>query len=166
MSTHPKRVTLKLCIWKPRKCVRGSMAQQHNLQQPVHPLPGGQASKKRKDRPSDRPNPDPASNKRPKVDHRSRQRDARTIAKQISSTAFQNGELNVEKFIKSREYEIRALEDGMSKSKQLNTKRAFQQVPKELRRRTASHNVKRMPKRLRTRAKREVCCCLSNKYQT
>ena len=84
-------------------------------------------------------------------------RDARTLASQTSSKAFKHGELDVDKFVKSREYEIRALEQGLARSKKALTKRAFQQVPKELRRRTASHNVKRIPKRLRERGKREVC---------
>jgi ribonuclease P/MRP protein subunit POP1 len=97
------------------------------------------------------------ANKRPKVDHRAKQRDARVLSTQISSKAFKNGELDVDKFVKAREYEIRALEEGMSRSKLSANKRAFQQVPKELRRRTASHNVKRVPKRLRRKAKREVC---------
>ena len=44
----------------------------------------------------------------------------------------------------------------MQRSKTALTSRAFQQVPRALRRRTASHNVKRVPRRLRARAKREV----------
>lgn len=112
------------------------------------------AARKRKSHPSDTKT---ASNKRPKVDHRSKQRDARALSTQLSSKAFRNGELDVGSFVKAREYEIRALEEGMSRSKKALTKRAFQQVPKDLRRRTASHNVKRVPKRLQRRAKREVC---------
>ena len=94
--------------------------------------------------------------KRTKMDHRAKQRDARILCTQTSSKAFRNGELDVEKFVKSREFEINAMEDGMSRSKKAMNKRAFQQVPKELRRRTASHNANRVPKRLRARAKREV----------
>lgn len=44
----------------------------------------------------------------------------------------------------------------MKASKRALTSRAFQQVPRHLRRRTASHDVKRVPKRLRGRAGREV----------
>lgn len=110
--------------------------------------------KKRREHPTDANN---ASHKRPRTDHRSKQRDARTLSTQASSKAFKNGELDVDKFVKSREYEIRALEEGMARSKKALTTRAFQHVPKELRRRTASHNVKRVPKRLQPRAKREVC---------
>jgi ribonuclease P/MRP protein subunit POP1 len=66
------------------------------------------------------------------------------------------GELDVASFIKSREYEINALEKSIQKSKKGLTMRAFQQVPRSMRRRTASHNVKKVPGRLRRRAKREV----------
>jgi hypothetical protein len=66
------------------------------------------------------------------------------------------GELDVASFVKSREYEINALEKSMQKSKKGLTMRAFQQVPRAMRRRTASHNVKKVPGRLRRRAEREV----------
>jgi len=44
----------------------------------------------------------------------------------------------------------------MQKSKDLLSRRAFQQVPRDMRRRTASHNVKRVPKRLQKRAAKEM----------
>lgn len=95
--------------------------------------------------------------KRPRFNNQHvKARDARQLATQTSSKAFKHGELDVDKFVKSREYEIRALEQGLIRSKKALTQRAFQQVPKELRRRTASHNVKRIPKRLQARGKREV----------
>lgn len=81
---------------------------------------------------------------------------ARTISSQTSDRAFSNGDLNVDQFVKAREYEIKALEDGLKRAKGTLSKRAFQDVPKELRRRSAGHNVKRVPKRLRARAGREV----------
>ncbi|KAK6442090.1 Ribonucleases P/MRP protein subunit pop1 [Oleoguttula sp. CCFEE 5521] len=119
-----------------------------------------QGSKKRKDPPSSannnfnhppkKPRPNGSSNQTSKI------RDARTLATQTTSKAFKHGGLDVDKFVKSREYEIRALEQGLVRSKKALTKRAFQQVPKELRRRTASHNVKKVPKRLQERAKREM----------
>ncbi|KAH0358203.1 POPLD-domain-containing protein, partial [Aureobasidium melanogenum] len=84
------------------------------------------------------------------------QRDARTLAVQTSSKAFKNGELDVGAFVKAREYEIRALEEGMARARKGLTQRAFQQVPKDLRRRTASHNAKRVPTRLRRQAVREM----------
>lgn len=83
--------------------------------------------------------------------------EARTIASQTSGKAFGNGEVDVDKFVRAREFEIKALEDGMVRAKKVLSVRAFQTLPRELRRRTASHNVKRVPKRLQARAKREVC---------
>ncbi|KAM3415662.1 hypothetical protein BST61_g9181 [Cercospora zeina] len=106
---------------------------------PPRPTAKGDAgSKKRKDPPTNANN-SRKENKRPRNDHRSKQRDARVLTTQTSSKAFKNGQLDVDNFVKSREYE-----------------RAFQQVPRDLRRRTASHNVKRVPKRLQPRAKREM----------
>lgn len=83
--------------------------------------------------------------------------DARTIAAQSADAALSAaGELDVVAYVEAREFEIRALESGMQRSKEALTSRAFQKVPRALRRRTASHNVKRVPRRLRARAKREV----------
>ena len=82
---------------------------------------------------------------------------ARTILAQASDKALnQNGDLDVSAFVKAREFEISAMETSMAASKKSLTIRAFQALPKELRRRTASHNVKRVPKRLRSRAAKEV----------
>lgn len=96
------------------------------------------------------------SNHPPPNHHRAKQRDARTLATQTSSKAFTNGALDVDQFVKAREYEIRALEQGMRRSKGALNRRAFQQVPKELRRRGAAHDVKKVVKRLRGRAGREM----------
>ncbi|TVY49934.1 Ribonucleases P/MRP protein subunit [Lachnellula occidentalis] len=82
--------------------------------------------------------------------------DSRSILTQKADAALKNGELNLQAFLKSREFEIKALEDGMQRSKASSTQRAFQQVPRDVRRRTASHNVKKVPKRLRNRAAREM----------
>lgn len=82
--------------------------------------------------------------------------ESRSIVTQKADAALKNGELDLQAFFKSREFEIKALEDGMQRSKGSLTQRAFQQVPRDLRRRTASHNVKRVPKRLRNKAAREM----------
>ncbi|KAL8723683.1 MAG: hypothetical protein Q9181_007236 [Wetmoreana brouardii] len=83
--------------------------------------------------------------------------EARSILAQASDKALnQNGELDVATFVKAREFEIKAVEASMESSKRSLSSRAFQQVPNELRRRTASHNVKKVPKRLRNRAVREM----------
>ena len=83
--------------------------------------------------------------------------DARTLAVQSADAALSaTGDLDVAAYVGAREFEIRALEDGMQRSKTAVTSRAFQKVPRSMRRRTASHNVKRIPRRLRARARREV----------
>ena len=83
--------------------------------------------------------------------------DARTLAVQSADAALSaTGELDVAAYSAARAFEIQALEEGMKRSKNALTTRAFQKVPRSLRRRTASHNVKRVPRRLRARAKREV----------
>ncbi|KAI5809998.1 ribonucleases P/MRP protein subunit POP1-domain-containing protein [Peziza echinospora] len=82
--------------------------------------------------------------------------DARSIAVQSSEGALKAGHLDINAFIRSREFEIRALEEAMGNSKRANNKRAFQSVPRSMRRRTASHNVKKVPKRLRGRHAREM----------
>jgi ribonuclease P/MRP protein subunit POP1 len=87
---------------------------------------------------------------------RSKILDARAIRTQTADAAFSNGELSVDKFVKAREFEIKALEDGLRRSKHGLSTRAHQELPRELRRRTASHNAKRVPRRLRERAKKEV----------
>ncbi|TVY58598.1 Ribonucleases P/MRP protein subunit pop1 [Lachnellula cervina] len=82
--------------------------------------------------------------------------DSRSILTQKADAALKNGELDLQAFLKAREFEIKALEDGMQRSKASSTQRAFQQVPRDMRRRTASHNVKKVPKRLQHRAAREM----------
>jgi len=106
--------------------------------------------------PAKRKHPNP-----PSSNHRSAKRVktsiARTILTQTSDKALnKNGDLDVSAFVKAREFEIKALAKSMGDSKKILSSRAFQQVPKDLRRRTASHNVKRVPKRLRARAAKEV----------
>jgi ribonuclease P/MRP protein subunit POP1 len=105
-------------------------------------------SKKRK-QPSDTGGP---GVKRPRFP----QRPQHQIHTQPTKTAYPNGEVNVKNFLKSHENEIKALENGMRAAKKGLTRRAFQDVPRELRRRTASHNPQRVPKRLRARSKQEA----------
>ncbi|ODV60868.1 ribonuclease P/MRP protein subunit POP1 [Ascoidea rubescens DSM 1968] len=86
---------------------------------------------------------DNTNNKRSKKFH---------IDYQSASPEFSDGILNVPDFIKSREFEIKSLETkNFHKSR-----RVFQKLPRKLRRRTASYNVKRIPKRLRNKAIREM----------
>jgi ribonuclease P/MRP protein subunit POP1 len=111
-------------------------------------------SRKRKDPPSS--GNGRQINGNPRAQKRAKAQNARTILAQTSDAALSNGELDLQAFLKAREFEIKALEDGMRRSKNALTTRAFQEVPRELRRRTASHNVKRVPKRLQKRATREM----------
>lgn len=80
----------------------------------------------------------------------------RSISTQNADAALKNGELDLQSFLKAREFEIKAIENSMQEGKGALNLRAFQQVPRDMRRRTASHNVKRVPKRMRNRAKREM----------
>ncbi|KAJ4994370.1 POPLD domain-containing protein [Stagonosporopsis vannaccii] len=84
------------------------------------------------------------------------QKPARTIPAVPTRNAYPNGEVNVKNFLKSHEHEIRSLEGAMKAAKKGLSRRAFQDVPRELRRRTASHNPNRVPKRLRRRARQEA----------
>ena len=91
---------------------------------------------------------------------RTRNQDARHISVQTAafpaSTSDVPTAINVPAFVASREFEIKALEDALSRSKDANMRRAFQLVPRSLRRRTGAHDVKRVPKRLRPRAQRDM----------
>ncbi|KAF8540258.1 ribonucleases P/MRP protein subunit POP1-domain-containing protein [Trichophaea hybrida] len=87
---------------------------------------------------------------------RARILDSRKIIAQTDIPSLKSGSLDVTSFIKSRKFEISALQKAIATSKSALQQRAFQKVPRDLRRRTASHNVKRVPKRLRPRAKREM----------
>jgi ribonuclease P/MRP protein subunit POP1 len=78
------------------------------------------------------------------------------IPTQPTKSAYPDGDVNVKNFLKSHENEIKSLEHAMRAAKKGLSRRAFQDVPRELRRRTASHNPQRVPKRLRARAKQEA----------
>lgn len=110
-------------------------------------------SLKRKERPQSSI-PPPSSKRAAK---RVKTSSARTILAQAPDKALsKSGDLDVSAFVKAREFEIKAMAASMGASKSSLSTRAFQQVPKDLRRRTASHNVKKVPKRLRVRAAKEV----------
>jgi Ribonucleases P/MRP protein subunit POP1 len=79
------------------------------------------------------------------------------IEAQSTEKALKNGMLDVNAFVQARAFEINALEAGMKASRGFAERRANQAVPRDMRRRTASHNVKRIPKRLRKKAEWEVC---------
>ncbi|TGZ85263.1 POPLD-domain-containing protein [Ascodesmis nigricans] len=81
---------------------------------------------------------------------------ARQIATSTPAAALKAGSLDVAAFVESRKFEIKALTDAMASSKSAGSKRAFQSVPRSMRRRTASHNPSRVPGRLRRRAIHEM----------
>ncbi|KAI2627213.1 POPLD domain-containing protein [Xylaria nigripes] len=92
----------------------------------------------------------------PRAAKRSRMYEARSIATQSSHASLQDGELNVQSFVDSMAFQISALDESMRRSRTSGTSRAFQRVPFVMRRRTAAHNYKRVPKRLQRRAKQEI----------
>ncbi|EGG07630.1 uncharacterized protein MELLADRAFT_116208 [Melampsora larici-populina 98AG31] len=75
-----------------------------------------------------------------------------TIHAQSSLPEF----LDVEKFINSRSFEISAMERSMKSSRESGSQRAFQSLPRHLRRRSASHFSRRLPTRLRMKSKFEM----------
>ncbi|KAI5846138.1 ribonucleases P/MRP protein subunit POP1-domain-containing protein [Tricharina praecox] len=81
---------------------------------------------------------------------------SRTIITQTNLPELKTGQLNVAAFVKSRKFEIAALQRSMATAKTALKQRAFQSVPRDMRRRTASHNSKRVPKKLRDRAEKEM----------
>lgn len=90
-------------------------------------------------------------------------RNARTIRTELVNDKRTSGDvsdggalLQVDRFLKSREFELRALRSSMQRSRNSGSTRVFQALPRKMRRRTASHNVRRIPKRLRKRAIREM----------
>ncbi|KAK9453126.1 ribonucleases P/MRP protein subunit POP1-domain-containing protein [Dipodascopsis uninucleata] len=87
---------------------------------------------------------------------RSRVLNARTILAQESDASLQNGHINVEKFVEARRFEIEQLENAMKNSKAIQKQQTFQAVPRRLRRRAASHNVKFVPLRLRKQASQDL----------
>ncbi|KAI6125839.1 NUC188 domain-containing protein [Pisolithus croceorrhizus] len=64
--------------------------------------------------------------------------------------------LDVERFTEARAYEINAMEKAIKSAKESSTHRAWQTLPRHLRRRAASHNVRRVPLRLREKARAEM----------
>lgn len=112
-----------------------------------------QKAPKRKDPPSTSTSKAPnTANRFPK---RTKFHDARQIAAQNPDDALKDGELDLQAFMSARAFEIEALEDSMRRTKEAGTSRTFQRFPRSMRRRTASHNPKRVPKRLRAKAMRE-----------
>ncbi|ANZ76390.1 BA75_04071T0 [Komagataella pastoris] len=81
---------------------------------------------------------------------------SRIIRTEVQDPSFKDERLNVEEFLKSREFEVNQLQMAQLKSKKNSSTRCFQSLPRSMRRRTASHNIKRVPRRLRPRMIREM----------
>ncbi|KIK69651.1 hypothetical protein GYMLUDRAFT_212368 [Collybiopsis luxurians FD-317 M1] len=97
---------------------------------------------------------------------------ARTIATETAPTAIAGpsrsgptvndklkqipGAIDVEKFAEARRFEINALKSAIETTKSASTTRAWQVLPRHLRRRAASHNPRRVPLRLRDKARAEM----------
>ncbi|KAI0111090.1 POPLD domain-containing protein [Nemania sp. FL0031] len=96
------------------------------------------------------------SNMYPRAAKRTKVYETRTVAVQSPHAALRDGQLDVQSFVNSMAFEINALDESMRRSRTSGSSRAFQRVPFTMRRRTAAHNYKRIPKRLHSRAKREM----------
>ncbi|KAJ7175799.1 ribonucleases P/MRP protein subunit POP1-domain-containing protein [Mycena filopes] len=85
---------------------------------------------------------------------------ARTIPVQASTVGNGvrrlGGAIDVEKFAEARAFEINAMQIGMKTASASATQRVWQTLPRHLRRRAASHDVRRVPLRLRDRARQEM----------
>ncbi|KAG2135049.1 ribonucleases P/MRP protein subunit POP1-domain-containing protein [Suillus cothurnatus] len=64
--------------------------------------------------------------------------------------------IDVEKFTEARAYEIDAMQKAIKTAGESVTHRAWQTLPRHLRRRAASHDVRRVPLRLRDKARAEM----------
>ncbi|KAJ1565126.1 hypothetical protein HK096_004442, partial [Nowakowskiella sp. JEL0078] len=65
--------------------------------------------------------------------------------------------MNVVEFAEARSFEINALETSLANATEFKGEhRVWQTLPRHMRRRAASHNVKRLPKRVRQRASEQI----------
>lgn len=115
---------------------------------------GASKGEKRK---ADNPQVRPSKGDGDRAAKRVKVRDARTIAVQPAVSGLNaDGELDVHAFLEAKAFEVAALEAGMEASRVLRSTRAFQSVPRSMRRRTASHDPRRVPRKLRARARKEL----------
>ncbi|KAG9057294.1 hypothetical protein FS842_007652 [Serendipita sp. 407] len=64
--------------------------------------------------------------------------------------------IDVVKFVEARAFEITSMQTAMKTTKNAASSRVWQSLPRHLRRRAASHNSRRVPVRLREKAKKEM----------
>ncbi|WPK26625.1 hypothetical protein PUMCH_003983 [Australozyma saopauloensis] len=96
------------------------------------------------------------SKEQPQATKKAKLYNSRTIRAENADPSLRNGILNTSEYITSREFEIRSFEVSQHNTRNAASTRIFQSLPRTLRRRTASHNVKRIPPRLRKRALHEM----------
>ena len=78
----------------------------------------------------------------------------RSVDKQVVN--FDNAEIRIQDFVNARQAEIKALEKVITNSVSMVGQRVFQTLPKHLRRRASSHNIKRLPFGLRKYAQNQL----------
>ncbi|KAF8526144.1 NUC188 domain-containing protein [Gautieria morchelliformis] len=74
----------------------------------------------------------------------------------VNSMGGLPGAIDIEKFTEARSFEIKAMQSSMQTARSSSTQRAWQALPRSLRRRAASHDVRRVPVRLRGKARAEM----------
>ncbi|CAO1623530.1 unnamed protein product [Parajaminaea phylloscopi] len=108
--------------------------------------------------------PIPAAKKMPRSAAR---KDARKIDTQVpsvpglgadgrSTSATLPAQIDIESTISARKFEIEALQDAIKTARASGSTRAWQLLPRHARRRAASHNVLRLPARLRAKGLAEL----------
>ena len=108
------------------------------------------------------------TNKQAKASKLKNTRTIRTIQHNANNDAKKKGEYNellskdlslikTEDYINLKQSEIKNFIETIVKNKKYGSnKRAYQSLPRHLRRRTGSHNVRRVPKRIRKRTLKEM----------
>ncbi|KAJ3395460.1 Ribonucleases P/MRP protein subunit pop1 [Lobulomyces angularis] len=76
-----------------------------------------------------------------------------SLKKQNNPITVKNYSLNVTDFAEARAFEIKSMENALKHQTEFyGNQRIFQRIPRYMRRRAASHNVKRLPTKLRIKA--------------
>jgi hypothetical protein len=78
-----------------------------------------------------------------------RKRDKLKELRKIELPKMEKKDINIEEYVNAREQEIRAMEDALKNSVSIIGQRAYQMLPRLLRRRAAGNNPKKMPFGLR-----------------
>ena len=76
------------------------------------------------------------------------------LAQLCTVTTFPLSDMNVTDFVEARMAELETM--SLAANKIQGNARVMQKLPRHMRRRAASHNIKRVPRRVRNIAEREV----------